>query len=241
MKEHYDVIFCVFGCSTIKKYKDEINKINETWGIKVKMFNYKLIFFLGEEKTDLEGDEYIYLHGVQNDYLSASFKQNLGLKYIYEKYNFDFVYICGTDTYVVIKNLQKYIKTHNLNPNDNICVGGSGGIRIIDKKGVFFHSGGPGLILSYKGLELIYDDLESMVHEWCKLEHNLNPCCDVAICYYLSKKECNLIIENNLFFHENFYGTKSKRNDIIACHNMSLKDFDDYTSFLECNGDNKTI
>jgi hypothetical protein len=44
----------------------------------------KLLFFMGEEKTTDEfvGDEFVYLPGVSNDYLSASYKQYLGLKLI---------------------------------------------------------------------------------------------------------------------------------------------------------------
>ena len=46
---------------------------------------------LKREKTDLIDDKYIYLKDVKNDYKSASHKQNLGLKYIHDNYNFDYV------------------------------------------------------------------------------------------------------------------------------------------------------
>ena len=44
----YDIIFCIFGCDTIPKYKNEILKINETWGKIALQYNIKLLYFLGE-------------------------------------------------------------------------------------------------------------------------------------------------------------------------------------------------
>jgi hypothetical protein len=31
-KESYKLVICVFGCATIPEYKNEILKIDETWG-----------------------------------------------------------------------------------------------------------------------------------------------------------------------------------------------------------------
>src|SRR5579864_507725 len=96
-----DLVICVFGCVTIEKYKQELLKIVETWGKHAKERNVKVLYFLGEEQMDMTGkdhgsnlgvsdaigENFIYMKGVTNDKLSASYKQNLGLKYIYEKYN----------------------------------------------------------------------------------------------------------------------------------------------------------
>ena len=94
-----NIIFCIFGCDTIDGYKKEILKIKETWGKATQLPTDKppegatasdsnhLLFFLGEEGP-FTGDEYIHLENVENDYLSASYKQYGGLKYIYENYNF---------------------------------------------------------------------------------------------------------------------------------------------------------
>ena len=40
----YDIIFCIFGCDTIPKYKNEILKINETWGKIALQYNIKLLY-----------------------------------------------------------------------------------------------------------------------------------------------------------------------------------------------------
>ena len=117
-----NIIICLFGCATIEKYKKQIQFINETWIKKAKERNIITLFFLGEEQTDLVGENYIYLKGVGNDYLSASYKQDLGLKYIYENYNdIEFVYVAGTDVYINIDNLLTNISS--LNHEKNLYIG----------------------------------------------------------------------------------------------------------------------
>ena len=244
----YDIIFCVFGCPTIPHYKNQILKINETWGREVIKYNCKILFFFGEEDTDLKSDNYIYLKGVNNDYESASDKQNLGLKYIHEKYDYKFVYICGTDTYVVVKNLIKFIV--NQDPYDNICIG-AGDTRYINDEPIFFHLGGGGIILSTYSVNIIYLKLENMFNDWKKICYNntnrtfnLIPACDVAICYYLFKSGCKFINRRDLFFvcpyYSCYYNNILKLN-IISCHNMTLDEFDNYTNFLESLPDHNDI
>lgn len=232
----YDIIFCVFGCATIQKYKNEIQKINETWGLKANL-NNKVLFFLGEEKTELVGEEYIYLNGVYNDYMSASYKQNLGLKYIYEHYDCNFIYICGTDTFINIEVLQKYLENKFFPKDDNFCIGGDGDIRNIIQQPYYFHSGGPGMILSYKALSEIYPQLENMVSNWNnivskeKKTRKLICACDVAICYYLKQIGCVFIKEDSLFFNCNNdlgFPCSGLKTKFIACHNISLSDFDNF-------------
>ena len=91
-KPFYDVIFCIYGCLTVEKYKNQLLKLQDTWGLKATSMNYKVLYFLGEEKTEYHGEEFVYLNGVSNDYISASYKQNLGLKYIHDNYNYNFVF-----------------------------------------------------------------------------------------------------------------------------------------------------
>lgn len=242
-KIHHDVIFCVFGCSTIRRYRDQILKINSTWGAKAKIENYKVLFFLGEEKSELQGDEYVYLKGVQNDYLSASYKQNLGLKYITDNFTFNYVHVCGTDTYVNINKLKIYLRMYN--SDDNICIGGHGCYRKINHIDWYYHSGGPGFIISRCAVNKIKYLLHNMVNDWKKIinSHTSTPelifACDLALCYYLKIHDCNLIKDDESFFHCNHKGFPCHpgRNlgiNIVACHNMSLSDFDDYTNILNC-------
>ena len=165
LKPKYKIIFNIFSCSTVEKYKQEIIKINETWGKKAQENGIKILFFLGEEKTDLiDENKYIYLKDVKNDYNSAAYKQNLGLKYIYENYNADFIFTCGTDTYINIENLLSYIS--QFDKNQNLYIGGHGDYRILGDENIYFHSGGPGFILSNSVLSKIYPELYNIQNQW---------------------------------------------------------------------------
>ena len=46
----HEIIIAVFGCDTKDKYKQQILKIEETWGDTAKKNNILVLFFLGEEK-----------------------------------------------------------------------------------------------------------------------------------------------------------------------------------------------
>jgi hypothetical protein len=240
-KIHFEVIFCVFGCSTIKKYYDEILKISTTWGATAKLENYKVIFFLGEEPSSLKGDEYVYLENVKNDYFSASYKQNLGLLYILDNFTFNYVYVCGTDTFVNIKFLKQYLTTYNF--NDKICIGGHGDYRTVQDKSIYYHSGGPGFIISYCAINEIKYLLCKMVEIWIDIvkSPNLFVACDLALCFFLSFHDCKFIVDDTTFFHCNHRGYPCHENNrmsknVIAYHNMSLSDFDEYSLFI--NQDN---
>ena len=249
MEKTYDLVICVYACDTINKYKNQILKTNETWGkIANEHDNIKLLYFLGEEKTDLNGPNYINLPNVKNDYLSASYKQFLGLKYIYENIKTKFVIICGADTYLNIKKLM--ILLIKFNHNDNLYIGGYDGIRKIGNEKVYFHTGGPGIIITYNALEKLYPLLENLMDDWInicitkKVEY-LIPACDVGISYYLQMKNTTIINRNFNFVDCNYKFKKGYTNNelrkllrienIIGCHNMDLQDFDDYTSILEKN------
>jgi FkbM family methyltransferase len=243
----YKMIVNIFACATVEKYKQEILKINKTWGKKAEENGIKILFFLGEEKTDLiDENKYIYLKDVKNDYNSAAYKQNLGLKYIYENYNVDFVFTCGTDTYINIDNLLSYIS--QFDKNKKLYIGGDGGYRMIGNDNIYYHSGGSGFILTNSVLSELYSQLYNLQNEWttiCSINNvqYLIPACDVLIGYYISKIPNIEIIKNENFHGCNYKGyannntfkccgDKVNISEIIACHHMSLTDFDEYTNIL---------
>ena len=158
--EEYELIILVYACYTVKKYKNQIEVINETWGKKCETYkNIKLLYFLGEEKItgfdDTDSIKYINLPCVKDDYLSASYKQFLGLKYVHENYKTKFIICLGTDTYLNIPKLLLYI--NNFDYNDCLYIGGHGCERDICSKKYYFHSGGPGFIITHICLEKIYN------------------------------------------------------------------------------------
>jgi hypothetical protein len=241
----YRIIIAIYGCVTEPVYKEQITKINNTWANQSNE-QVKIIYFLGEEPSaDFTGDTYVYLPGVRNDYLSASYKQNLGLKYIYENYKTDFVLCCGTDTFLNIPKLLGFLD--QFNPNDNLYIGGHGCYRLIGNESYYFHSGGPGFVLTYDCLQKIYPFCDNLTETWidiCKNNNTevLSSCCDVAISYFLQTYVNVEVVKTNdpLFIHCNYRGYPCHINqinmaDIISCHTMSLHDFDEFYDILQKN------
>lgn len=234
---------CVFGCDKIQKYKNQILKIKETWGKTALEYGVPVYFFLGEEPTDMIGYN-INLPGVKDDYQSASYKQFYGLDYISKEVDPDFVLTCGTDTYLNIPRLLGLLDQYH--PSDNLYIGGHGCVRNIGNKKIYFHSGGPGFILSRNSLERLCPFIPTIMDEWisfCNQHHqtDLLPACDVTIAYALSKPTINSKkIDVDGFYHCNHYGIPCHPNgfsfrDIYSCHNMSLSDFDEFTNILHTN------
>lgn len=241
----YDFIICVYGCITIEKYKQQLLKMKDTIGKTILNYkNCKILYFLGENKV-LDEENFIYLHGVKDDYLSATYKQWHGLKYIHENYKSKFTIFIGTDTYVNIYKCLDLIK--NYNHNDNLYIGGHGDIRKILGNDIYFHSGGPGFILSYGAMQKVYPiiyDVNNFVDKWRDIciksnQYNLIPACDVAIAYIVSLPHVNShIIKINGFYHCNYLGypchpNQFKYHEIYSCHLMSLYDFDKFTEILK--------
>jgi hypothetical protein len=247
-----DLIILVYACDTIPKYKRQIDIINATWGKKCEEYtNIKLIYFLGEEKThffnDTDNIKYINLVGVNNDYLSASYKQFLGLKYIYENYKPKFIICVGTDTYLNIPKLLLFINKFDY--TDCLYIGGHGDERQIGSKMYYFHSGGPGFIITYNTLEKIYKLLNTLMEDWihvCNINNvggGLVAACDVAISYYLQQPNINVkIIKSDYlsFINCNYLGVPCHRHQVnmktlISCHLMNETDFYNFTQILNKN------
>lgn len=224
------IAFCIFACATQARYKEELLGILHTWGERAAKLGHIIYYFLGEEQTEFKGDQFIYLPGVSNDYASASHKQNRGLKMIYEKHRdeYDFVYVCGTDTYVNIENLIALMEKYDT--NDPFILGGDGGYRTIADKEVYFNSGGPGTVLSRRSMELLYPLFENMFERWrdlCNTNNiNLVAACDVATAYYGAELGIYPIKEDTKFFHCNFRESKVDINNVVATHFVRIEDFE---------------
>lgn len=248
----YDLVVCVMACVVIEKYKNEIIKIEETWGKEAQQLGVKVLFMLGEDKVDNLNDEInkncVYLNGVKNDYESASHKQNLGLKYIHENYDTKFVYVCGSDTFVNIHKLLLFLKQFDY--NDNLYIGGHGDYRTILDQKIYFHSGGGGFLLSKDCLNKLYYRLENLFEEWRTICEEMNnnmyflTACDVCIAYVLQQEPINSkIIISPDFYHCNYRGYPccvfKTNNDTlknrITSHLMKSEDFDSYYEILKNN------
>jgi hypothetical protein len=243
-----DLILCIFGCATKQVYKNQILKIEETFGkLMDSSFPQCKRFYFLEESQVFQGEQFIHLPGVKDDYLSASFKQWYGLDYIYRNYNPKFIMCIGTDTYVHLPNLLDLLS--KFDPTEPLYIGGHGCFRTLVHQSYYFHSGGSGFILSYASLQSLYPRLKniSRLHrQWemiCKRSRRLDliPACDVAIAYFLANYTNTKTVKVDGFWGCNYKGIPCHVNEnidpfqIISCHNMSLEDFDEYTKILNSN------
>lgn len=250
--EKISLAILVFACDTVEKYRLQMEAINNTWGKKCQEYpNIRIFYFLGEELA--EGDElvdtpstkYIHLQGVSNDYLSASYKQWLGLKYIYEHYRPNFTLCIGTDTYLNIPKMLSYLDAFN--PEKSLYIGGHGDTRQIGPRPYYFHSGGPGFVITLPILEKIFPFLQDIMNDWIRVCRTnevdyLIGACDVGISYYVAHicPEAKQIETGITFSNCNYLGIpccvgKQVMSKIMSCHLMSLNDFRDFTKILEDN------
>ena len=130
------VAVCVFGCITMPKYCLQVLKIQETWGKRAEeTHGVPVYYFLGEERLPglnhpelwRTSTRLVFLPGVGNDYQSASFKQNRGIKYILDHHpEVEFVFVCGTDTFLNIDALLRLLTF--MHPDEKLYIGGHHGI-----------------------------------------------------------------------------------------------------------------
>lgn len=236
-----DLIICVYACDKVPKYRNQILKILETWG-KTRMENVKILFFLGEEQTDDWGEDFIHLAGVGDDYMSASYKQFLGMKYIHDHYrSYRFLLCVGTDSYPVLDRLLEFLE--DLNENKSLYIGGHGCHRRINETfpRLYYHSGGPGFLLSHAAMDRLSPFLDTAVDIWIRIcernQLNLASASDVAVSYFVHQDGNIKILRHDGFFHCNHNGIpchqdRIDKDKILSCHNMSLQDFDEFTQYL---------
>jgi hypothetical protein len=229
-----------------------MNVINNTWGKKCQEYpNVRILYFLGEENLNLPEfqdtpvTKYIHLAGVGNDYLSATYKQWYGMKYIYEHYQTKFIHCLGTDTYVNVPKMLHYL--NSFNPESPLYLGGHGDYRQLGSKNYYYHSGGAGFTITCKVLEFLYPVLTTITEDWGKICNEcgmgyLNVACDVSIAYYLQQphSKVHTIKADAEFLTCNYIGWPCHMYNvdipkILSCHNMNPHDSLTYTQILEDN------
>lgn len=236
-----DLVIGVFACHTVPRYMEEIRKINETW--KTYSDNVTVLFFLGGDPTEeFSGPSYIYNKTLGNDYISASYKQYYGLKYIYEHYKPKFVFMCGSDTFINVPKLLRYLRI--LNHEEPLYIGGHGDHRKLGEKDIYFHSGGAGFVVTVPCLTLLYPVLSTAVDRWidiCKENNagNLTHGCDVGIAYFIAETH-TVVVKKEGFFSCSYKGTrcckgKVSPGKIITCHDMTPTDFTEFDAILKKN------
>jgi hypothetical protein len=252
---------CVFGCITVPKYAMQIMRIQNTWGKRAEeKWGVPVYYFLGEERVPGISENpdglihpttrFVYLPGVKNNYESASHKQSMGIKYIMDHHpEIEFVYTCGTDTYVNIDRMLHFLQFFD--PNEKLYIGGHNNGTKLPREMVDcedhvetpFFFGGAGFILTKAMLLALYPLLLTMTQNWVQTviklgRKELDSACDVMIAYHVRKLggkyiqyyhrfyECNHIGQldlQHLFDYNRYYECCDRHieaKNIITCHHM---------------------
>ena len=234
------VVICVFGCITLPQYCLQLLKLQETWGRRAEeVCDVPVYYFVGEEHiVGLDHPEVfryphrmIYLPGVANDYLSASYKQNLGLAYLHSHgLAGDFVFVCGTDTFINIDALVRFLTFFD--PQERLYIGGhhdhfnnhqlqfdrhlltmypDAGLTPLPRDDIQFHLGGAGFVLSRGMVSALAPFLPTMTDVWitqCQQAHQeaYIPTCDVCLAIYIYCLGGKSVRYFHRFYECNFQG-----------------------------------
>jgi hypothetical protein len=252
-KKSVPFVILLFGCVTKEKYAEQIRSIEKTWGKTAQDLKIPYFYFLGQQSQSqrsstsefTDSSKFIYLQNVKDDYSSASYKQYMGLRWICDNYNPDYVFICGTDTFVNIHKLNDLLQNKEFKQkySENLYIGGHGDTRTIanvcdannkcNDMTVHFHSGGAGIIISNNVLFSMYDYYNTFQSSWIKFcdETNseyLKDACDVSIAFLL---QCFNVTSYDIdgFYYCNYKGmpccrNKINKDNIITCHLMRTSD-----------------
>ena len=132
-----------------------------------------------------------------------------GLKLIHDNYDYNYIFVCGTDDYVIIENLVSYIdkeeKNNRISSNNDI---------IICEKEETNNS----FIMTKKSIETIYHLLDT----------NSNT---QSIYYYLHLLGTGFIITENLFLNSEIL--HEDVNTVLVCRCASEQGYNDLTRILE--------
>jgi hypothetical protein len=221
------LVILVFACITIPQYRKQTEDIINTWLKQADENDVETFIIVSNKPSDLKDKHIISIDHNLDDYMSASYKQYKGLKYLCEKINFDFVHVCPCDSYPNILKLKKLCEQYD--PNTASLIGGHGDYRRIKDENIYFHSGGPGFILSKKLCEMLYPDLDTITEKWIKLAPNYAPACDLSLAYWCHLHSVPLIVVKG-FHHCNLCPKECNTcntpiSETISIHNMKGNDY----------------
>ncbi len=222
----------------------ECRKSYETWAKKGADYGVRVLFMGDRAAMDYMEDEYVLDLGIADS--DPFLKQNRGLKYAYDVLKTEFVYVCNAKTFVNFHNLMDFVGT--LEYGKYVYAGGHGTERRISGVDVYFHSGGPGYILSRSCLRTLMPFFDSMKDKWLSFcDSDLVEGRDVCLAFYLNQVigvDVLTVVKSPHFYNCNHHGYcygnsfqccggKVVQKEIIGCHHMSPNDMDEYMVFSE--------
>lgn len=238
------LVMCTVGYAN-KKYRDQTLGCCETWVRDTE----RTYFFCGNcfdpafeqecmEKSNYHA-EFIHLQDVGEDYQSASYKQWMGLGWLFQNSPSDWYGILGTDNYVFYDRLTTLLSRHSTNVP--YMIGGFCQMRNVKGGNCQLLLGGTGLFLNHVAVQKmwnIYSDRTCggriICDEWireCQLEGNgFGSACDLALTLRAQDFDVPLVIEKSLYVcnHKGEwpYGNSFRINPstITVCHFMEQTD-----------------
>lgn len=174
-----DVAVIVF--TSAKNLRERALSVQKTW-----LRSFAKGYLVGGYAKD-SGLKMINLPNIGEDYFSATPKQFLGLKAIYEKYSdAKWFYVLGCDGYVYTQNLCDALS--NFDWTQDLYVGGNFLKRTVLDTEFFFPAGGPGFAMSNSLVKKLIPHIEYILKDIPN--HHLfyeEGACDAAMGYYLLK------------------------------------------------------
>lgn len=176
--------------------------------------------------TDMENDDKRFIKITdRDDYHSNAIKCILGFRYMFEKHeNFDFYVFIDNDTYLNVKNLEKFLK--NKNPKELKAYGSI--LNTWVDKSLYYLSGGAGIVLTNNTMEKLYNVMEKNedLFNCTKIEHPpvIYDYSDVTLGFHMKNIEVELI--NSDLFHSqppDFYNNVSI-DESISFHYINTID-----------------
>lgn len=202
--------FLVFGCATKEKYSNQLNACQETWGKEAESLGFPVYYVVGKVPENFEVNGHLLsFPNVGEDLPSVNYKHWWGLhRILNECVDPEFLCICGSDTFPLLKNLTTLID--KFNNNSDIYIGGRGGDRWVGES-VPFVNGGPCIIISRNVCNKIIPYCKHMPELWKHYiqiiykdaNNELSWSCDVTLAALLFCLDIHPIFIDGFYYHKN--------------------------------------
>ena len=237
-KKKCKLCILIFGCAVVPEYKEQIDNILETWGKDCDKNDVPFFVFIGKNIDEYKKNEHIISlenQNVKDDYNSAAFKQYIGMQWILSRYDTEFLFIAGSDTYPNSTGLLNLLENFNCD-NSEYIGDGVFTCQVFNHK-IQMHSGAAGFILSRAALNIIEpylyqfnDRWQHLITSWYGPDSLYMPACDVSIALFAFIKGVTFVRRDG--FHDLQWHACPNINNIVSCHHMKKKECLDYYEYL---------
>jgi len=226
----------VFGCLTIPKYRQQLEDIFATWGNTLIQAGGILRFYVGDIPENCSNEmKTICMNVMYGDtYISAMFKQWAGIEDI-SKYECDFYYVCGSDSFLNVRNAIKALE--GLDTKERLYIGDSMGLEYIYGKEYTYFSGGAGFFLTHSAVIDITNEACNFIPWWMDVSHespsNIHTACDLQMGILCDKLDITIIHIKHMYGVKIYTDIDVDKDTLVSCHPMKHDDMITYFKYLE--------